>query len=108
MLDHYFVQICYLVDVTRNAYGDRIQGTTTELPCRFREISTTRRETNREVVDADAMLWVGVDSGVANKSVVLFDGIYYQVERITKARRLGESEVQFIKCDLKVIDIALS
>lgn len=108
MLDDYLVQTCYLVTETRNEYGDYVQGITTELACRFRYIDTVRRESNKEVNDSDAMLWLTASAPIVNGSVILYDSAYYQIERINKARRLGEDEVQFLKCDLRTIDLALS
>lgn len=108
MLDDYLVQTCKLVSPTRDEYGDYIDGVGTELACRFREITTVRRTTHREENDADAMIWFAADAPVAIGNIILFEGVNYQLERLTKARRLGESDVQFIKCDLKVTDIGIS
>jgi hypothetical protein len=106
MLDEYLVQTCDLVTIIKDEYGDYTESTTTSLPCRFREISTVRRSSHAELRDADAMVWFTANSGVSVADVIKFDGIHYQIERLTKARRLGESEVQFIKCDVKVIAIS--
>lgn len=108
MLEGYLVQTCKIVAPTRDEYGDYIEGVGTEVACRFREISTVRRTSRREENDSDAMMWFAPDSGVVSGNIVLFEGIHYQVERINMARRLGESETQFIKCDLKVTDIGVS
>lgn len=108
MLEGYLVQTCKLVAPTRDEYGDYIDGTGTELPCRFREINTIVRGTRNELNDSDAMIWFAPGAPVAKGNIILFEGVNYQIERINKARRLGESEVQFIKCDLKVTDIGIS
>ncbi len=108
MLEEYLVDECKLVSPTRNEYGDYQDTASTVLKCRFREISTMRRTMNQEISDADAQIWFTSSSGVHVGNIILFDGTYYQIERLTKARRLGETEVQFIKCDLKITDIGIS
>lgn len=108
MLDDYLVQTCKLVSPSRDEYGDYIDGEGTELACRFREINTIQRGTHRETNDSDAMIWFAAGAAVQKGNIILFEGVNYQIERINKARRLGETDVQFIKCDLKVTDIGIS
>lgn len=108
MLEDYLVQTCYIVTPSRNKYGDFTVSTRVLENCRFREITTLRRVPQQEVNDTDAQLWLAPDTTATREKLVLFDGIYYQIERINKARRLGETEVQFVKCDLKVTDINVS
>lgn len=108
MLEEYLVQTCQLITATRNEYGDYIEGVTTTLDCRFREISTINRSSHVELADADAMIWFAPDTEIAIGNIILFDGVHYQIERLTNARRLGESETQFIKCDLKITNIGFS
>lgn len=108
MLERYLVQTCEIVTTIRSEWGDYVLQDTIEEPCRFRVITTTRRETHRETDDSDAMIWLASDSSVDIRSIVKFDGIYYQIERINKARKLGGNTIEFIKCDLKIIDLAIS
>lgn len=108
MLDEHLVQECSIITPVRNRYGDYALGTSVDEACRFREISTVQRGVHSELNDSDAMLWLSAETSAVKGSIVLFDGTYYQIERLTKARRLGESDVQFVKCDLKVTDIAIS
>ena len=105
MLEEYLVQTCYKITYTTNAYGDITESSRAALSCRFREISTMRRGTHAEENDADAMLWLASSVSVNIGDIILFDSVFYQIERLTNARRLGESDTQFIKCDLKVRDI---
>lgn len=106
MIDGYLVQTCYLVGVSINDYGDREYTGLTSLKCRFREISTMKDEPHAEIRDADAMLWLQSGVSVNRGSIISYEGVYYKVERTTFARRLGETQVQFLKCDLKVFDIS--
>lgn len=108
MLENYLVQTCYLVTTSRDEYGDYINGATTALSCRFREINTIRRVSNQELNDSDAMLWLAPDAAVAKGNIILFESVYYQIERITKSRKLGSASVEFIKCDLKITEVGVS
>ena len=108
MLDEYLIQTCELVAPTRNEYGDYISSSNTELACRFREINTVRRGSHEEYRDSDGMFWFKADSGVQKGNIILFEGTHYQVERITKARKLDDAEVHFIKAEVKITDIGIS
>ena len=92
-------QIAYLVTYTRNAYGDFVTSTTTAIKCRIREINRIQIGVNEEI-NSDAMGWFEPDSGIERNSIVLFDGVYYQVERVVKARTFS-TPVQFIKTEMK-------
>lgn len=108
MLANYLVQQCILVDTVRNEYSDYIEDEGTTLPCRFREISSIRRTTYAEMSDTDAMLWLKANAPVIVGSIIKFEDVFYQIERLNKARRLGETNVQFLKCELKITDISVS
>lgn len=108
MLEEYFVQTCYIITMVRNEYGDYVKSSSVEEGCRFREISVLRRVSHGDVSDSDALIHLALDSSVTKDKFILFDGVYYQIERIVNARILGESEVQFIKCELKITDINIS
>lgn len=103
-----FNRTCQKVTVSRNEWGDRIEGVTTTLSCHFRQIDTQSRVTHGEENDADAMVWFPTGTAIADGDSLIFDGVHYQVERIVKAVRLGEDTIQFIKCDLKIIDLGIS
>lgn len=90
----------YKVDMSRNAYGDFIASGDTALRCHFREISTQIID-NNEVIESDAMAWFEPDSGIEKNDIIKFDSVFWQVERLTKARRLRQPAVQFIKVELR-------
>ena len=90
----------YKVSYTRNAYGDFITNTESYVKCHFREINNQITDTNAEVVNSDAMAWFEPDSGIERNSILHIEGEYYRVERITKARKLHNPTVQFLKCEL--------
>lgn len=108
MLDEYLVEECQLVTHTTNEYGDIVQLSTTTLNCRWRDIPTTVRGVHRENNDADSMVWFAADENVTEGSLLRFESRYYEVERITKAKRLGEADIQFLKCDVRMVDIGVS
>lgn len=101
-LDNKLVQTAYLITATRNKYGDIEFGAQTELACLYRDISLLDiNVVNREEVDVDGIFWFKADSGVEQGSVILFEGVYYRVERIVKARRrVADNSLQFIKCEV--------
>jgi hypothetical protein len=108
MLEGYLVQECDLISTTKNSYGDYIYQTTATLACRWRDIPTVIRGSHNELNDADSMVWLAPDSLVVKGSILKFEGYYYQVERLNSARRLGEGQIQFLKCDVKVLNIGIS
>lgn len=96
----------YKVTTTRNAYGDYIAAGETALICHFRYItiqaggSSGRNIRGNESVDADAMAWFEPDSGIEREDLIKFEGEHFRVEKVIKARRLRDPDVQFIKCEL--------
>jgi len=103
-----FNRTCQKVAVSRNAWNDRVMGVTSNLSCHFRQIDTQTRVDHGEEYDADAMVWFPAGTSIVDGDTIIFDSVYYQIERIVKAVRLGFDTVEFIKCDLKVIDLAVS
>lgn len=96
------VQSCRKVTKTRNDYGDIEYGATTVLSCLYRDISSLQiGNANREEVDVDGMFWFEPDSGVARGDIILFEGEYFRIEKIIKARaRLSDNTVHFLKCEV--------
>lgn len=93
------IQTAYKVAKTRNEYGDYTATSETALACHFRYITEQVTE-NNEQINSDAMAWFEPDSGVDRKDIIKFEGEYFRVERVIKARRLREPGVQFIKVEL--------
>lgn len=89
----------YKVTVTRNAYGDYLSSGTTALSCHFRYITEVVTENNQQI-QSDAQGWFEAGSGVEKGDIIKFEGEHYRVERVTQARRLRETTVQFIKTEL--------
>lgn len=90
----------YKVTLTRNGYGDLTGTVLTAMPCHFRYITEQVTGSPNEVVNSDAMAWFEPDSGIDRKDIIKFDGEYFRVERVTKARRLRDPSVQFLKVEL--------
>ena len=110
MLDGYLVDSCQLVNTTRDDFGQEITGVTETLSCRWRDITEVRRGSNMDTNDAQSMVWfAAADQSKVTKGTILFyEGQYYQVDKCTKARRLGETTVQFVKCEVNVTTIGIS
>lgn len=90
----------YKVTTTRDAYGSYTASAETALPCHFRYITQQITDTNSETINSDAMAWFMPNSGIDRKDIVKIDGQHFRVERVTKARRLRDPAVQFIKVEL--------
>jgi hypothetical protein len=108
MIDKYLVDTCEVYQTAFDVYGDHVTTTHTDVPCRFRYITSIRRGSNEETNDTDAMIWFSANQNVARGTVLKYDGYFYKIERMTKAMRLGQTKVQFLKCDLKAISIGIS
>jgi hypothetical protein len=85
---------------TRNAYGDYVATASTTIKCHFRFINEMITTGYNEAVQSDAMAWFEPDSGIVRESLVRIDGDYYRVEKVIKARKLRNPNVQFIKAYL--------
>lgn len=108
MLDGYLVDQCEVIATTRNDFGDEVEGVTQVLPCRWRDITLVRRGSHMDTSDANALVHFAADAPVERGSILKFDGEYYQVDEITKAKRLGETTVQFIKCGVTITNLGVS
>lgn len=93
------IHTAYKVTTSRNAYGDYTATTETALACHFRYITDIVTGEN-EQIQSDAMAWFMPDSGVSKSDIIKFEDEYFMVERVTKARKLRSSAVQFIKVTL--------
>ena len=108
MLDGYLVDTCELITTSRNDYGDEIEGVTATLSCRWRDITLVRRGSHEDTSDANSLVHFAPDAPVERGSILKYRGEYYQVETITQARRLGEMQVQFIKCEVLITNLGVS
>lgn len=99
MLDEYLVDTCSRITSSRNIYGDLVGDAGVDVPCRWRPIDNISTATgdNREEKTADAMVWFTPTENIKPGDVLEFEGERYRVTQVTKAKRLGESEVQFLK-----------
>lgn len=92
------------VSASYNRFGDLDFDNTGQneyLIGKFRYITQLQITTqNREQVTADAMAWFNPDSGVVRGDVLHYDGEYFRVEKVVKARDLDSEAVHFIKCYL--------
>lgn len=108
MLDGYLVDSCELITTSRNDFGDETEGVTQTLACRWRDITLTRRGNHEDTSDASSLVHFAPTAPVHRGAILKYLGEYYQVEKITFARRLGEMEVQFIKCEVIITNLGVS
>lgn len=90
-------QTAYKVTTSRNAYGDFVAGAKTALPCHFRSLTELVTTNGNEAVRSDAMAWFEPDSGIVKSDVLVIDDEGWKVNKVTKARKLRNPSVQFIK-----------
>lgn len=91
------------IATTRNEYGDDVWGAAeADIPCLYRDISTlSRRNSNREEVEIDGLLWFDADRTVNKADIYLIGTEYFRVEKVIIARdRLRSNTIQFIKCEV--------
>jgi hypothetical protein len=108
MLENYFVDSCELIQTSTNDFGDQIEGVTQTLPCRWRDITLVRRGNHMDNSDASSLVHLPPTAPVHRGAVLKYRGEYYQVETINFARRLGETDIQFIKCEVNVYSLGIS
>lgn len=101
-LDDKLVETATKITVTRNEYGDVVYGATSSSACLYRDISLLQRQTNREEVNIDGLLWFGASENVERGDIYLHpDEGYLRIERVTRAKRLvADNTLQFIKCEV--------
>lgn len=103
---NFFVQTCQKITTTRNSYGDFVDGAHTNLSCRFRWILREDRGVHIDELDADAMVWFPTGTDIALGDVIIYQSYRFKVEKLIEARKLYKSTIEFIKCEVKVIQIA--
>lgn len=108
MLERYFVDECELVETTRNDFGDEVQDTIETLKCRWRDITLLRRGSHQDSSDADALIHFPAGTAVDRGSILKYKGEYYQVDDITFAKKLGSTQVEFIKCGVNITHLGIS
>jgi hypothetical protein len=97
MLDHAMVQTCELVEMSVDKFGDLVAQSISNEPCKFRFINSLTAADHRESIQSDAMVWFKPTAAVEEGKVFRIDGEFYRITRLTKARRLANSTVLFLK-----------
>ena len=108
MLERYLVQVCEKVNYTDDDFGQRRATTTETLACRWRDIPRRERSAQMDYEDSDSMVWFAPGTDVAEGDILLFEGQSYEIRRINRARKLGGTQVQFLKCDTRRTNIGVS
>jgi len=97
IISHLLNQTTTALITIRNKYGDQDYSSGVNESCRFREITGLDKNSNREGIKADALLWLEPTSTVVEGSIVRVEGRFYRVNQIVKARKMNGT-VQFLKC----------
>lgn len=109
MLEHYFVHGCTLYTQTPDEYNDLRITNSTVTSCHFRDGRTLDSNLPaHEAEGADAMAWFRNSEVVNEGDILTVDGNSYRIIKVLKARRLGETRVQFIKTYLERFDSFVS
>lgn len=93
---------CTIYQQTGDRYGDLRKTTGVTTTCWFRDIKNFEHTTNRDVDTSTSMAWLRATESVSKGDIMTILGNDYRVTEATFAKRLGSSDVQFIKCQLKL------
>lgn len=98
-IDHLLVDTCTIYPASKpNKFGSRSKASGRDVNCRWRDINLLDEPVNREVVNADAMVWFFPNETVFMQMPVDYQGVAYRITSITNAKRGGRADVDFIKC----------
>ena len=100
MIEHWLVDTINKVEFSRNNYGDYVYTSQEAKNCRFREINDLTFPGQREEFDCDAIVHFALSEDVKLGDIYLYGGVAYKVNQMTKARKGGQTQVEFIKCAL--------
>lgn len=102
MLDSYFTQRVVIVPTKRSLYGDIIvdpTGRQIRCYCRFRVIESAITTNNKEERRSDeAMVWFSPKMPIVDNGILFYENRYWKIVKINEARRLGGTQIQFLKC----------
>jgi len=100
MLYQNFTQVAYKITTTRNEFGERIETSEAEFRCLFKQIDGYDRNNKMEFANCDSMIWAGPGDGLTEGTLVKIDDTLYLIDKVTKAKRIGSTIAQFVKCGL--------
>jgi hypothetical protein len=98
MISHWLIDECTFFTTTRNEYGDIVYGSPVVRKCRVREINDITRAEYREQLDADLMIWFAGTENVKINDVFIYQGDYYRIDEINKARKGFQTNIEFLRC----------
>lgn len=101
-LEERMVETCSKVGNTYNEYGDQVFGViTANLKCLYRPMTTLQAGQNTEQVSIEGNFWLKPSDGWDRGDIILYEGIYYRIDRlITARRRLVDNSIQFLKAEV--------
>lgn len=102
MIDHLLIHPATIYKQTKNEYGDLIDTDATEANCWFREITTLERTRDYEQETApDSLARFAPSVDVAEGDIIDVDGGMYRVMKLTKARKMDSTVIEFLRCELQ-------
>lgn len=101
-LDAKLVETASKVVTTRNEYGDTVFGTTSSVPCLYRDISSLGQAANREEITLDGILWFGASENAVKGDIYYHTSEgYLRIQRVIKAKTLvSDDSLKFVKCEV--------
>jgi hypothetical protein len=98
VISHALTQTCTIIETSLNRFGDYVEQDGAQYRCRFRDITDISELPNNETTGSQAILWLDANAPVQRGTIVKIENEYFRIDRITKARKLTSSNVEFIKC----------
>lgn len=103
------VHPCTLYTQTVDEYNDIRTTNSVSTTCWYRDNNSVDAGTvNREQESSDGMAWFKPAEVVSPGDVLTVDGQSYRIMKVIKARRLGQTSIQFVKCYLERFDSFIS
>ena len=108
MLEAKMVIPCTIWSKTTDEYGDLRKTAGVSTVCWFRDIDSLDQAPNREADISHSMAWLQPTQSVSDGDYLTILDNDYRIITVTYAKRLGSSEVQFIKCQLNKLGATVS
>jgi len=110
MLERYFVHGATIYTQTPDEYNNLRTTNSRSINCHFRDNNSLTNAANYEQEESDAMAWFDKGETINVGDVLVMDDSSqaYRIKQVILARRLGQTEVQFIKTTLERFDSFVS
>lgn len=99
MIDHLRNQQAYIINTSKDKFGDQNETSRTSEMVRFRYVTDIEQNTNREgIVSTEAVIHLRAEANVSEGTIIFMedDNSYWRVETLVKARKM-DATVHFLK-----------